>query len=90
MPIELETYQKLNLLNASLAGLSRKGRPPKWYKNIIDYLRDPHIGIPFFCPYGEPIYYHIEDIYNFINTTDAGSVNNIYFIAGFSVYGEPP
>tara|TARA_Y100000114_G_scaffold120863_1_gene115923 strand:+ start:10067 stop:10339 length:273 start_codon:yes stop_codon:yes gene_type:complete len=85
---ELETYQKLNLLNSYLADLKCKGRPPKWYKNLVEYLEEIHDNIPFSCLMGEPIYCHVETINDFINYADAGQVNELYYAAGFSPYGQ--
>ena len=79
----LETYQKLDILNDRLRKLNGRGRPPTWYKNIVESLYHPQPNIPLMCLYGEPIFYFADDIYNLINDSwNADVVNTIYHLAG--------
>lgn len=82
---ELETYQKLNLLNAYLAELKGKGRPPKWYRNLTDYLHEEDLIHMF---EGDSVFENRERIKTYLNNADAGMVNEIYYGIGFSPYGQ--
>ena len=82
---ELETYQKLNLLNCYMAELKGKGRPPKWYKNMIDYLHEEDLIHMF---ENDSVFENIERIKIYLNHTDAGRLNDIYYNIGFSPYGH--
>lgn len=82
--MELETYQKLNLLNSYLNGLKIRGRPPRWYKNMVNYLHDNDIIHLF---EGDSVFDNHIIIKIYLNKTDAGMVNEIYYNTGFS-YGQ--
>jgi hypothetical protein len=82
---ELETYQKLNLLNSYLADLKCKGRPPKWYRNMANYFHDNNIILLF---EGDSVFDNSEIIKIYLNNTDAGMVNEIYYNTGFSAFGQ--
>ena len=82
---ELETYQKLNLLNSYLNEVKCRGRPPRWYKILVTYLHENDIIHQF---QGDTIYTNIETIKRYINNTDAGRLSDIYFGSGFSAYGQ--
>ena len=82
---ELETYQKLNILNALINEVKCRGRPPKWFKNLITYLHENDIIHQF---EGDNIYSNIDTIKRYINSTDAGRLSNIFYGANFSAYGQ--
>ena len=82
---ELETYQKLNLLNSYINEVKCKGRPPKWYKNFCEYL---HYNDHVLMFISMNMYEYIDEAKNYLNNADAGTVNEIYFGSGFSPYGQ--
>ena len=75
----LETYQKLEILNSYLDGLKGKGRPPKWYKMLCEFLHYNNYVLMFETM---NMYDYIEDAKHFLNNTNAGMVNEIYYHTG--------
>ena len=76
---QLETYQKLDILNSYLHGLKGKGRPPNWYKRFCEFLHYNNYVLMFETM---NMYDYIEDAKYFLNNTDAGTVNEIYYHTG--------
>ena len=69
------TYQLANKLETELNYLSGRGRPPKWYKSLVDYFHDNDIIHIF---EGDSVWKNRLEILGYITTIDLQGLKNIY------------
>ncbi len=74
---EMETYEMLDIFNNKLDQIKCKGRPPKWFTRLCEYLHYSD-KVPMYIAENSG-YSMVPDAKYYLNNTCAGSVRNAFY-----------